>query len=1016
MEQQSSVGSELTWKLERLLLEPSIESREKLKAELSCVQGIPATEKLISIIMCAVECDVYRGITLLDRSLGKGVLIDTGEISKATTCREIFDHLVKRCQLFLQSDTEGGLGPLYVLAGAVLLLNIFIRVNWTGPPVGVVSCSEKHLASQYRNKVVNAEGDDDVSLDSLDNLPNDGRAFAAFASEKIANNFNQRCLLKSPDITSFDVLEEKTHDAILMASVMEELQIDGEPIYTGINGALYFVAAMAFVYSLNGCTSSGQMICRKDNMQQLTTVGIWQGRIAFIWQRIVRNAMFSQCPTLYKCCILNLGEILKRSGVIPENFSLSLHDEALLKSVDLKETGCAESSNSSKSFTFASSKESGILQRSISDSTHHPVQCSEELGTLLVVELASRLPYYNMSKLYEPLLSIASSRLGFFFSFTGRLGIRRKYQKHVTPQLVLVTEDRKAESTNNDTCESECNTNPNEVYRGEAETSETNQNTAVSSASATSITEDIGLLDVNIDSDILERPKLSEDPHEMPLTPVEQCILLSKALHVLQTMPEDDELNLEYLNAIVVRCLDSKEAWRSWLLYSVALWVRCKTEYHRTKTVERATLQLHKLCDSYYETEVAAGNRLQFIWHMWSPSSWGIKREICKRMCSIGSFLTAYEIYQKLHLWEDAIQCLIIVGRKSDAKDLVLKQLERAPNPLLWCFLGDIEGDISHYNTAWQLSKGHCARAQRTLGSFHFNKGDLKAAVTSLELALAINPMRESSQFLLGCSYLKLNQLDRAITVFARVVALNPSSYDAWANMCSAHMNINNLKEARLCIEQAVKHNPSKWQFWEIHMYIGIRSRDIQAVCMSVDKLLNLGQKSIIKASIVAFLVDASTRFPKTHNTQRMIARTLDSITKHITDDHNVWGLCARYFSFQKCFEEALESTFRQYRAIEGEIVSSLSEAKADVEEQREHDVAQLKRLTDCLGSMVTLLKRLSTSSRKEKRETVVQTLKSIRERFKARMAKVTEQFLSEMDVMIENADVEDVVCVDAEN
>lgn len=1005
---------DLPGKIELLLLEPSSEARRKLRNRLLRDCDVPELQELLDIIVYATECDVYRGITLIDKAMGTHVLLDVEKLSESESPVEFFEHFTTRITAFLHSNAKNGLEPLYVLAGSVLLLNVFIRVNWTGPPVGVISPSNKHLASQYREKVVDNTIDDGISLESLNQIPSCGTAFSAFVAEKLAAEFNDRCILKSPDIICFDIIGDDTCHSRLIANIIEELQIDGEAVYSGVAGVTYFMAAVTFLSPINGSLSIGvensdkSTNNHKSQSMQLSTVGIWQARMAFTWQRIVRAAMFNPCETLFKCCVKDFTEILKVSGIIATDFSISLYDENILKDVRLPERSDKELESTTS--YVKSSRKLKFLERIMASECILPVECSAEMKAMLIIELALRLPYYNMNKLYKPLQLMASSLLGFDFSFTGKLGIRRKHQVREIAQLVIQTKGKGKESSEN----GETTKTTNYVKHHNEYNNKEDQPTShfQHCGHANPTPENIGLQDINDDSDILERPQLSELAENDPLNAPERCILLSDALHALQTAPEGDELNLEFLNAIVVRCLDADNKQKSWMLSSVALWVRCKTEYHRTKTVERATLQLHKLSDSYYETDIAAGDRLEYMWHVWCPSSWGIKRDICRRMCSIGSFLTAYEMYKKLHLWEDAIQCLIIVGRKNDAKEMVHTQLKASPTPLLWCYLGDIEGNIAHYIKAWELSDGSCARAQRTLGSYYFNNGELQKAVDSLELALAINPMRESSQFLLGCAYLRLNQLERAIGVFARVVALTPTSHDAWANLCSAHMNMGNLKEAGLCIDQAVKHNPTKWQFWEICMIIAIRSRDVQKTCLSIEKLIQLGQKSAINPSVIAFLVDASSKFNKSHAAQRIIAKTLDNVTKHITNNSEIWELCARYFSLQKFYEEALECTFRQYRAIETDIDNGLSEVKPDADKQAEHDVAQMKRLTSCLATLVTLLKRLPQSSRKEKRDGVVQTLKSVRERFKARTAQVTEKFQSEMDIMIENAEVEDVICV----
>lgn len=99
---------------------------------------------------------------------------------------------------------------------------------------------------------------------------------------------------------------------------------------------------------------------------------------------------------------------------------------------------------------------------------------------------------------------------------------------------------------------------------------------------------------------------------------------------------------MEQLNAVATRCLilpensgrgsagagrdlgdceDDSTVLKSknWLLYSAALWQRCKAEYHRGKTVERACLQLRALIDQFN------GERRQSIW---SPLGGGLDNSL----------------------------------------------------------------------------------------------------------------------------------------------------------------------------------------------------------------------------------------------------------------------------------------------------------------------------------------------------------------------------------------------------
>lgn len=59
-----------------------------------------------------------------------------------------------------------------------------------------------------------------------------------------------------------------------------------------------------------------------------------------------------------------------------------------------------------------------------------------------------------------------------------------------------------------------------------------------------------------------------------------------------------------------------------------------------------------------------------------------------------------------------------LLGKKHTAEALVRQRLEEEPeSPKLLCTLGDITGDLSLHEKAWEVSGGRFARAQRTLAT-----------------------------------------------------------------------------------------------------------------------------------------------------------------------------------------------------------------------------------------------------------------------------------------------------------
>ncbi|KAK2197386.1 bifunctional Tetratricopeptide-like helical domain superfamily/Tetratricopeptide repeat protein TTC27-Emw1/Tetratricopeptide repeat [Babesia duncani] len=957
------------WALELCLLHQEEITKECLINKFSIVDR-SRIKALVLFIGHVNNVELFEGILHFERELGKPTLLTKiNENEVFVDSKALFRYLVNASREYMNNNAEDAFTNVYILGISCLLLNIFIRANWTGPPLTVLSDSDKLLAESYKNKAVQNDIDDDVSLDGLLLSCNETNAFTAFAKEKLSNEYIQRCVLGSPDVSSFDLKFNESQFSILTKSILDDLSLQGEVIYPGVKGIAYFFASVAFLSTLTDDSGVKNNINVKS---KLKSIGIWQCRQAFVWQRIIQDAMHSPCSFLMKVSVIEFVDLLKYSNILNADFDCSICEKDILKQVVLipedKNQYCPSENQIAQSLLSVQKAQLDV---------------DNNMKALFLTELLQRLPYYNMNKLFEKLLESACDYIGFHFTFTGKLGIRRKYQTRSLPQLVVATS-------------------------GNVNSKSSQENLGSGQAGPACI--DLSCIDNQ--TDLLEAPKLESQETSKILCGTEQVLLLARGLNIINSIPVGDELGLQYANAIVVKCLESSKVQQYWLLTSLALWIRCKTEYHRTKTVERATLQLHSIHDGFFEHNVKASEKLKYFWGCCYPTGWEIQIEIAKRMLKIGSFMTAFEIYNKLKMYEYASECLIMTNRLQDAKKYVMSMLKEYPTPMLWCHLGDIENKIEHYETAWNLSKNTCARAQRAMGAYYFKLADFSKSVECLECALSINPMRESSLFLLGCCFLKLNKMEPAISAFARVVSIDSESCDAWANMCSAHLSLKNYKQAKICIEQALKVNTGKWQLWDILLRISVTTRDVSSVCRAINNIISLGQKANIEPWVFAFLVDSIISNRLTESIENIVTKTMENITKEITDNAEIWNLYAKYHSFQKNYVTAYEATLKEYRKIVEAIEINLTRVQADDDAQLEYDVKQLKRLTNCLGGLIVLLKRMTPAQRMERRESLVTTLEAIKSRIKVRTCNVQEQFIKELDDFIESANVEDIIIV----
>ncbi|PHJ24185.1 tetratricopeptide repeat-containing protein [Cystoisospora suis] len=445
---------------------------------------------------------------------------------------------------------------------------------------------------------------------------------------------------------------------------------------------------------------------------------------------------------------------------------------------------------------------------------------------------------------------------------------------------------------------------------------EPEESVAADLAEAEAKRRDWKLQDVHPDADVLERPKLTEEDveaAERPLDTMEQALLLAEGIRILGSNPAKDELAMEQLNAVATRCLvlpenadktpgvtsgsaadghdfgdpqgdDFMMKSKDWLLYSAALWLRCKAEYHRGKTVERACLQLSALIDQFNDREPSASRRLPFAFDVDYPSWWEGKRELAFRMMRMGCTLTAYESFKDLMMWEDAAECLYAADRRADAEELLVDRLKVHETPPLWCTLGDLRKDAECYKKAWILSKQRYARAQRSLGHLYFKQNELDKAAESYAKSLEINPMNRGCWFTLGCCLMRLGKWEESAQAFGRVVALEPDDGDAWGNLAAVHSQREAWTVARICIGEAVKHRRESWRMWDNYVKIAVRLRDVRAVNEGLRHYVSLNMKAQIPVWVYGFLEHVVlTEAPQTSAASDDTLGKVDSSTSQST-------------------------------------------------------------------------------------------------------------------------------------
>ena len=395
------------------------------------------------------------------------------------------------------------------------------------------------------------------------------------------------------------------------------------------------------------------------------------------------------------------------------------------------------------------------------------------------------------------------------YELTGALGKRTKFQQNDVTQLVLLAESRKREGE------------PPDAESGNDNTAESHSTAISATSQASGMPETLALND----DTLLEQTEFTSssgpgtrlahlNPSSQPaLHPLDQCILLALCLNVRNTSPSHG-LTAEQMRPYVDRVITHP---RNWSVHTMALLLRSRLEAHRTRTVERSTLQLQALVDQMPTADSTVSERLLYFHSIPLPSKWEMEKELALRYLSLGVVKSALEIFERLEMWEEVVKCWqsmerrdrgiaivrdLLEGKKAEVEAVIAREkvatqgrkqtLDAMRAAKLWCLLGDLEPEhaLEHYNKAWSISKETSGRAMRSLGGYYFARADYPNSIACLRKAVAINPLLARSWFILGCSYVRVENWEGAREAFTRCVTIDDEDGESWNNLASVYLRM----------------------------------------------------------------------------------------------------------------------------------------------------------------------------------------------------------------------------------
>lgn len=431
-------------------------------------------------------------------------------------------------------------------------------------------------------------------------------------------------------------------------------------------------------------------------------------------------------------------------------------------------------------------------------------------------------------------LERAAAERHFEFALTGRLGKRTKFQDRDISQLVILAKSPE-DSTNTEGAALPEKTGDSQPSG--PKNLDLNDDTLLESIS---FSKDNGLQSqeksVTVQDESGLPPALASiDANDQPLLdPVDSTILLALAAAITNTTPENG-LTREETHPYATRVLEGGSS--NWQIYTQALLLRSRIEGYRSRTVERAVLQMQALVDQVIADTAAldtkdgevteepstflprpeksesasAAERLDCIWLLSFSTRWDLEAELASRWVNLGGLRTALDIYERLQMWAEAALCYAATDREEKAKNIVRGQLYEPANkdtpggdnerfegpelsplpadaPRLFCILGDIDMDPSMYERAWEVSGQRYARAQRSLARHYLTLEPpaLEKAEDAYRKSLHINRTNHGAWFALGCVQLELRHWEDATDSFMRTVQLEESDAEAWSNLAAA--------------------------------------------------------------------------------------------------------------------------------------------------------------------------------------------------------------------------------------
>lgn len=403
---------------------------------------------------------------------------------------------------------------------------------------------------------------------------------------------------------------------------------------------------------------------------------------------------------------------------------------------------------------------------------------------------------------------------------------------------------------------------------------------------------------LNLDDDtVLDKINLTEPDTEfaVDMSPVEQAVVLATMEDYLRTHANQEKLTEEEA-AAHIECILSQA--KCWSVTLASLYRRSCLEKGSRRRVERSMMQIEEIVNQRKSSDPPATERLYLFYSVKIPPLWKLERQLAELLLSIGAIGSAVEVFERLQLWEDVITCYKRLGKMGKAESIIRDQLAIQETPNLWCFLGDVTRDVSHYLKAWEMSGQRHARSQRCLGYLYMAQEEYEKCIECFQKSLSINSLQVPVWFTFGCACMAAKKFQEAVKAFKRCVNIDTDNFEAWNNMASAYVQLKDKKKAFLTLKESIKCNYENWRIWENLLVVATDCGEFEEAIRAYHRLIDLKEKWT-DIEVLRVLVKGCTGDyrdgqgnPFSHHKQAL-KELFGRITSKVVGESEIWKLYA---------------------------------------------------------------------------------------------------------------------------